>query len=364
MPLPETIFRILALCARPPGNRAVSDRLLLETRDLPSWDALLDQAEAHGVEPLLRAHLLEACIEIPSSAADRLTARWMQHAHAYAVRTPVIADVLGAMADEAIPVLLLKGAALAHLVYPDPLLRPMRDVDLLVPVHDVRRAAAVLKACGFAVAGPPVPGGHHHSRAMSKTVDEATVTVELHHHVLQPAPFLRRVGYDDVSARAQTFQWAGRNVATIGCEQMLWHVYAHAFAINVTRPAIRLVSVADLVALTERWIDQIDWEHVRRVHRRVWRALPFLHYLTPLSPRLLQTLRWNDGRAPAGMRPVASRLGWCVDACRDVLWPPEWWLCTRYGSRGGTHKIWCRTVEHPVAVLISAAQSVRRRWPT
>ena len=268
----------------------------------------------------------------------------MQHAHACAVRTRVVTGVLRAMEDNGIPLLLLKGAALAHLVYRDPTLRPMRDVDVLVRARDAPRAARVLESCGFAVAGPVVPPGHHHARAMSTTVDSATVTIELHHQLLPPTAFLRPVEYDDVSRDAQSFDWSGHEVRGLGREDMLWHVYAHAFAINVTRPAIRLISVADLVTLTEAWIEEIDWERVRRRNRPVWHVLPFLHHLTPWSPRVLEKLQWHVGRAPDGIRPIAPRLSWSVDACRDVMWPPEWWLGVRYGIRGGPHKVWCRMV--------------------
>ena len=199
---------------------------------------------------------------------------------------------------------------------------------------------------------------------MSRTVDEATVTIELHHGLLQPTPFLRRFEYDDVCGEAQPLRWAGHNVLTLGREHMLWHVYSHAFAINVTRPAVRLISVADLVALTEHWIDEIDWERVRRAYGRVWRALPWLCYLTPWSPRVLEKLRWQAGRTPAGVRAIAPRLEWSVNACRDVVWPPEWWLCARYGIRGWPRKIWCRAVEHPLALIASVAQSTTRRWAT
>ena len=60
---------------------------------------------------------------------------------------------------------------------------------------------------------------------------------------------------------------------TLGCEDMLWHVYANAFVINTLRPgAIRLLSVADLVHTTEAWIDRIDWAQFRREYGRLLRA--------------------------------------------------------------------------------------------
>jgi hypothetical protein len=351
----DTAFRILGLCASPLGRATVSERLRRDAIGVGSWEGLLKHAEDDGLEPLLRAHLLEAGVPLPAAVAEHLRIRWMQHAHACAVRTRVVTAVLRAMEDEGIPVLLLKGAALAHLVYENPTLRPMRDVDVLVRARDVLRAARLLEACGFAVAGPVVPPGHHHMRAMSTTVDSATVTIELHRQLLQPTPFLRPVEFDDVYRDAQAFDWSDHEVRGLGREDMLWHVYAHAFAINVTRPAIRLISVADLVTLTEAWVEEIDWEHVRRRYRHVWDGLPFLHHLTPWSPRVLEKLRSAPG-TPKGVRPIAPRLSWTRGGCRDVMWPPEWWLGVRYGIRGRSHRVWCRMVAHPIRLMAAAVR--------
>ena len=71
-------------------------------------------------------------------------------------------------------------------------------------------------------------------------------------------PVVQPRGYDDLIGRSQPFDWAGMTYRTLGREDMLWHVYAHAFVINTLRPgAIRLLSVADLGA-RHRGVDRSD----------------------------------------------------------------------------------------------------------
>src|SRR4030095_9472511 len=135
-------------------------------------------------------------------------------------------------------------------------------------------ALHVLMRCGFRPGGIAVPAGHHHLQAMATTLEGATVTIELHHQLLLRTPFIRPRRYDDVIERCQPFEWGGMSGQTLGREDMLWHVYAHAFVINTLSPgAIRLLSVADLVHATEAWIDRIDWNLFARNHGRVSRAL-------------------------------------------------------------------------------------------
>ena len=151
---------------------------------------------------------------------------------------------------------------------------------------------------------------------------------------------------------------------TLGREDMLWHAYAHAFVINTLHPgAIRLLSVADLAHITEAWIDQIDWELLRRQYARLPRALHVLHDLVPWSPHVAEVLREQVKRPATVVRayPIASDPDWSVALIPDVLWPPEWWFRMRYGITAWPRWFWFRGVGHPVYLALSAGRAVMSR---
>src|SRR5580765_4932031 len=134
--LSDGAFRFLSLCASPTGSAVIAQRLPSALSAVPSFDELATAAEQHGLEPLVLAHLERTGLAIPADLRARLRARRTQHAHAASVRARVMADVARAMAQANVPFLVLKGAALAHLVYDDARLRPMRDVDVLIRKAD------------------------------------------------------------------------------------------------------------------------------------------------------------------------------------------------------------------------------------
>jgi hypothetical protein len=362
--LSDGAFRFLSLCARSPGSAGIEQRLSSALSTVPSFTELAVAAEQHGMEPLVLAHIESTGLTIPASFRDRLLARRAQHAHAAAVRTHVLADVAGAMAQAGVPFLVLKGAALARLVYEDPRLRPMRDVDLLVRKADAGRALDVLVRCGFRPGGATVPAGHHHLQAVARTIEGATVTIELHHQLMVGTPFVQPRGFDDLIGRSQPFEWGGVGCHTLGREDMLWHVYAHAFVINPTRPgAIRLLSVADLVHATEAWIDQIDWTWLRRQYGRLLPALHVLHDLVPWSPHVVEVLRGQVERSSSAVRayPINSDQDWSMRLMPDVLWPPEWWFRMRYGIVTWPRWLWFRGVGHPAHLALAGVRAVSRR---
>ena len=117
-------FRVLSLCTARPNDAAIGERLRSAVAHVRDWTALVSDAEEHRLESLLFAHARECRLSLPADTETRLKACCVRHAHAAAVRTRVIGTVLDELEAAAIPALVLKGAALAHLVYPFPFLRP------------------------------------------------------------------------------------------------------------------------------------------------------------------------------------------------------------------------------------------------
>ena len=115
------------------------------------WDALAELAALHGVVGLVRRNLiaLDARAAVPRQ-------RWQQMQNAanqiafdgvlQLRETDRMATVLNGVGIEPI---VLKGHALAALLYGDPLLRPSADIDLLVARSDLARDRAGSGRCGL-----------------------------------------------------------------------------------------------------------------------------------------------------------------------------------------------------------------------
>lgn len=162
-------------------------RRALETLRPARWRALLALAERHGVVPLLHAGLARRGTEgaVPPDVARRLA----QVAAFSALRNRAagaqLAEVVRALDAASVPALVLKGAHLAFAYYEEPGLRPMSDLDVLVPAADASRAERVLMDAGYASwMGPAVDyERHHHLRPLHRP---GSVQVELHRALLPP----------------------------------------------------------------------------------------------------------------------------------------------------------------------------------
>jgi len=121
------------------------------------WPALLALAQAERLDTLLYtallgAHAAGACPWLVRSA---LEAAYWRTKVANLLAFDAADQLTGALAAVDVPSVLLKGAALAFTLYPDPARRPIGDIDVLVHPEHVAVALRVLGLLGYA----PAPNG-------------------------------------------------------------------------------------------------------------------------------------------------------------------------------------------------------------
>jgi len=121
------------------------------------WDPHLEPVMAHGLAGLFSASAAAGVVDIDAAMATRLQ-RQLDSEAIRAVQLEAELMRLAPALDE-LRAVVLKGAVLAHAAYPDPLLRPFTDLDLLVPGDRVGHAISVFATYGYERTRPePAPG--------------------------------------------------------------------------------------------------------------------------------------------------------------------------------------------------------------
>lgn len=117
-----------------------------------NWDELISRANAQGVTPLLYWHLSKRPAwwrGIPKSACDRLSALYHHNVRRNGMLLHELDSLLAIMQAAGIPVMLMKELHLLQTIYPEPGLRPLGDLDLLVQREDFERAKFLLQKAGY-----------------------------------------------------------------------------------------------------------------------------------------------------------------------------------------------------------------------
>jgi hypothetical protein len=226
------------------------------------WSRLLQLADRQQVAPLLcrrlQARGLES--EVPHAVLAELRSRVRTSAMRNLAVYASLARVLALLRPRGIPVIVLKGAYLAEAVYREVGLRPMIDVDLLVPVDTVPEVAKIFEDDGYRPLQPyvleVVLGERQH---LPRFVKPPHPSYEIHWNLFPPG-IPGSVAVDGFWERAVPTQLAGvETLAFCVADQVLYlcahAAYGHQFASG-------LRSSCDIAETIRRAQGELAWDEV------------------------------------------------------------------------------------------------------
>jgi hypothetical protein len=304
-------------------------------RSVTNWNQVARRAEIEGVAPILYHHLKRAGFAGDEPGMKALGALYVRHRHATEIRISEFARVSSALAKEGIDSAALKGVALSGLIYPEPSLRPMRDIDFLIRTEQAQAARRVVETLGYRF-DDDHPSRymrlHHHLPNARKTVDGLNVCIEVH----TSANSGDTPGINDMAALVEPLQDVTTdfgNYRTLGHIDMLNQLCRHALEPGST---IRLVSVMDIEGYCARFDDAIDWPKLSRHYRYIPNFLSLLDMVTPLPTSLSRFAYQGPAIDKAGqliptVSTVFSRPGKRLSAIMELVDPPAWWFRSYYG---------------------------------
>lgn len=337
------------------------------------WRMVGDLARIHRLEGRLYRAVERNIVAPPDAVATSVRKAAFGHLHG---SLPILQQrdrLIHILAEEGIVPMVVKGAALVDSLYRDAALRPMDDVDLLLPDGAGARVEALaprLRDAGIDLRRFEIEEDHH-----DLTMDG---TYRLDFPRLwsdsRPAPFA------DGLARIPSLEDQLLLVCVSCCRNSFW----------------RLVTILDAAEILHRHHGDLDWDRIAaRAHQ--WELAPALDTLlaltgmlfgvdaperarAPLAPEawrrrcireLLGAYRLHAGGGLEAVnipRPIAAfALKYSVSTprvllrqARSVLFPDWRWMRSHYPRAGRTELV-LRYLAHPFVVAGLAARLVLRR---
>jgi hypothetical protein len=366
-------LRLLALCTHLEQTPALRSQVIETAGQVTDWDNIPIQAEKHGMAPLLRRNLNQAEVNIPSSVQRDLMALSLRHKLINHVRCSALSDLVRSFQQADIPYRILKGAALAYILYPEPGLRPMKDMDILVRDGDLTQVCDLLQQAGYKQNGQTaVSTDRHHLPEFHQLVDGFTLTVEIHNHMLLETSAHPWGRMEDLHSSPMQFSLPdGVQAVTLGPADLLFHLCRHAFYDNHALEPLCMIWVADIINLAEKFVKDIDWVSVEKDYPQVQHVLTSLHEVRPLSDALIHAAHLNPQATRS--QPFNPYLGWpAAPLSRDKsagvprwLWetffPSTWWLRLRYGEKQ-TAPLWYHWIKHGMMLSKEAFGRTLKRF--
>jgi hypothetical protein len=292
------------------------ERLRAAALGVRSWSRVIAVAVEHGVVGYVRLAAARQDLAVPAWADRRLRDAGLAGIATGMMLNATLARVLAALHARDIATLVLKGPVLAGSLYPDPTLRPYRDLDLCVRRNALDAAADVLERLGFAevpyeaeVARTAFAAAGAEGPFHRMFLDAGRrALIELHADPLQLG--LLPAAEEDRWARARPAPQFGPGAFVLSDDDELVHLCVHAHKHGFSR----LIWLKDLDLLIRSRDARIDWRLVESVAGRegvrasIWYALLLASTIlgTPRPPAA-------SAMAPAGPIRFLYRRVWPAD---------------------------------------------------
>jgi post-segregation antitoxin (ccd killing protein) len=225
------------------------------------WDRLLGLAVREQVAPLILRKVRDRPgTAVPTDVIAGLEGATRRSADLGDAARRQLAAVVSRLRQTGIEAALVKGAALAWFVYPDPALRPFNDLDLLILTPEREAAGRALRAAGYATS--PVGSGGRRRAGQEVYWDPSwrRVPVDVHWRLDAP-PLCLGLRYHDVLARARLETDGTGHVLILSPADTVVALSAHFIShLWESRPRVRYLR--DIAEVARRYA--VDWSRVAR----------------------------------------------------------------------------------------------------
>ena len=264
------------------------------------WERLTTQAAQLSLGPYLYMRLKEQNVldAPPETFGQNLKGGFLWSQSENMKRFAKVQQILQALSEANIPVIVLKGAAVASLVYPHLGCRPMGDIDLLIRKPHLDKAEEILEALGFQADEQTHSKQwfrefHHHLAPYISR--DRSLTIELHHHIVPLADPVK-IPINVLWDRAVQTSIANVPCRVLSPEDMIIHACHHLSASNQFLGQLR--GLCDVAHIIRHYKDSLDWtmlcDHVKEfglakhAYYSLWLAKTCIE--APVPSDVLQTL--------------------------------------------------------------------------
>ncbi len=278
------------------------------------WQALLQWAISQRVISIVYYYLKDQDnrFNIPEDVRQAMRQAHLQQAGRQVALFHELTKILETLHQANIPVVLLKGIDLAYTLYPDPSLRPIGDLDLLIPYECVDEAIARILPMDyrleFSWSMPEICKGHTEHFYTEANLDKQSAPfahVELHWRLV--------TGHASRYAADPEWFWQGtrptvfNNIPCLSLkpDRNLLYLAGHAAIKHVLfkhgQGQVSLLWFYDMHLLLSQKTKTLDWDELLAAgHRFGWNTALYLalqetqaRFGTPLPQEMMDRLQTN-----------------------------------------------------------------------
>jgi len=260
--------RLLLFCCRGRLGREAKNIAIEAAKRGIDWNSFLQKARENGVSAIVSRRLTEVknlFPEIPSFISEELKKDYYLNAAKNALIFEELRRVLKSFRESGLPAIVLKGAALASMVYENLALRPMTDVDLLVKKEDLFLADERLKLLGYMPSDRSANDVNFSSSYLTsldyRNSSPNSPSFHIHWHFINSTvpneSYIHHVRMENIWRDAEKADIADVETSVMSFHHLIIHLSEHA--LRVSHSANKLCFFCDVNEAVRFYGSKLDW---------------------------------------------------------------------------------------------------------
>jgi hypothetical protein len=312
-------------------------QLINKINQLNDWSDFIATANEQRLLPLAYWTFKRLRVQTPDGVNRLMASAYLRQKVVAKTQITALLQALDALSKNGVEAVVLKGGILASKLYPEPGLRPMDDIDILVSPNMVMRARDVLVSLGYQL---PLPVSRfdrakHHLPIAIREDAGVTIGIELHTDAFHWS-LHEPLDFSHLARPLARFEIKGIAVAYLGEASLLWMQYR---GLRKFQEPLRKLHLIDIALMAERLPNHWHGPSLRATRPELWNALVALDTYLPFSERARQFLGiFSSHKDADGVKLVDDFRGWPLMSAsssladwRRVVWPSSTWAKFFYG---------------------------------
>ena len=313
--------KLILYCSQARTNEADLNRIkALSTLSL-DWNYVLETARLNMVAPLLYYNLrkIHQHHNIPLNTMDQLKKAYLSNTAKNMYLCNELCRLIGEFAAKHIDVIVLKGAALANLIYPDFGLRMYGDIDILIKKDDLPVVEKLMPELAYVYTGDSIKQKYHKEKHYHLTPYihlDRNIHLEIHFNITNRFP----LNIESWWERSRSVKIMDCSVRVLSPNDLFQHLCIHT-----SKHGFRNIDLRDLCDISESIKyhgEDIDWTLFQKeidgypIRKEVY---SFLYYVKRIFCSNVSCLNWlTPQKADLKLISLLEELIFCDD--RDSVY--------------------------------------------
>lgn len=235
----------------------------IESLAISDWESIIQKASDHNIAPTLYYCLGKNGLNdyVPKEFLLKLRKIYLASLAKNMRIYKQLSKLILKLKNENINVIVLKGAALAELIYETIALRPMVDVDLIVKGEDLKRLNQILLRWEWINEEYFNKIGSHEKYSKHINYTNGKISIEVH-------PKLYEIPHLDPWINTVNTKIASVDTFILGTEDFMMHLCLHLDDHYRTGLVFNLIWYLDIAKFIEQHKDEINWDYVIKTSKK------------------------------------------------------------------------------------------------